>query len=70
MAGSRLSIGGGVMGIAEWIRIETIIVKKFGWKLGIQLMVNAKNKVSDDWLDSYSTSQTAELRRLIRELIC
>ena len=58
------------MGIAEWIRIETIIVKKFGWKLGIQLMVNAKNKVSDDWLDSYSTSQTAELRRLIRELIC
>ena len=60
--------GEGYMRIDEWLRIEDLMVAKFGWKKGIMKMCRAKRQVTDGWLEAMNRSQDNKLRRIFRQM--
>ncbi len=56
------------MRIDEWIRIEDLMVAKFGWKKGIVKMCIAKRQVTKGWLEEMNRSQDNKLRKIFRKM--
>ena len=52
------------MKISEWVRIEDLMVEKYGWKKGIAKMVITKKMVTNKWLEEMSFDQDYKLRKI------
>jgi hypothetical protein len=54
--------------ISEWVRIEDLMVEKYGWKKGIAKMVITKKMVTNKWLEEMSFDQDYKLRKLFKNM--